>query len=97
MTARFKSGDRVLVRTDNPPGHVRTPTYLQGKRGVILRDFGVWPNPEQLAYGKPGWPRKTNYWVQFTLDEVWGGNGSSAKGDTVVAEIYEQWLEPDQS
>lgn len=97
MTARFKSGDRVLVRTDNPPGHVRTPTYLRGKRGVVLRDFGAWPNPEQLAYGKPGWPRKTNYWVQFTLDEVWGGNGSSAKGDTVVAEIYEQWLEPDQS
>ena len=50
MSARFKTGDRVVVRTDNPPGHVRTPTYLRGKRGVILRDFGPWPNPEQLAY-----------------------------------------------
>jgi nitrile hydratase len=74
---------------------VRTPTYLRGKRGVILRDFGLWPNPEQLAYGKPGWPRKVNYWVQFAMDEVWGGDGTYAEGDTVVAEIYEHWLEPD--
>ena len=95
MTARFKVGDRVVVRTDSPPGHVRTPTYLRGKRGVILRDFGPWPNPEQLAYGKPGWPRKTNYWVQFAMDEVWRGDGAYAQGDTVVAEIYEHWLEPD--
>jgi nitrile hydratase len=95
MSARFKTGDCVIVRTDNPAGHVRTPTYLRGKRGVILREFGPWPNPEQLAYGKPGWPRKTNYWVQFAMDEVWGGSGAYAKGDTVVAEIYEHWLEPD--
>jgi nitrile hydratase subunit beta len=95
MSARFKTGDCVIVRTDNPAGHVRTPTYLRGKRGVILREFGPWPNPEQLAYGKPGWPRKTNYWVQFAMDEVWGGSGAYAKSDTVVAEIYEHWLEPD--
>ncbi|MGE3915716.1 MAG: SH3-like domain-containing protein [Hyphomicrobiaceae bacterium] len=94
MSARFKIGDRVVVRTDSPAGHVRTPSYLKGKHGVVLRDFGAWPNPEQLAYGKPGWPRRTNYWVQFAMDEVWGGQGTYAKGDTVVAEIYEQWLEP---
>lgn len=95
MTDRFHNGDRVVVRTDTPAGHVRTPTYLKGKRGVVLRDFGAWPNPEQLAYGKPGWPRKINYWVQFTMDEIWGGDGAYAAGDTIVAEIYEQWLEPD--
>ncbi len=95
MAGRFKPGDRVVVRTDNPPGHVRTPTYLRGKRGVILRDFGLWPNPEQLAYGKPGWPRRTNYWVQFAMTDVWGGASSPGTADTVVAEIYDQWLEPD--
>lgn len=95
MTARFHIGDRVVVRTDTPAGHVRTPTYLKGKRGVILRDMGSWPNPEKLAYGKPGWPRTTNYWVQFAMDEIWGGSGAYAASDTVVAEIYEHWLEPD--
>ena len=95
MSPRFKTGDRVLVKTGNPPGHYRTPSYLQGKRGVILRDFGQWPNPEQLAQGKPGWPRRTNYWVRFAMDEVWAGKGSYAPGDSVTAEIYEHWLEPE--
>ncbi len=95
MTARYKAGDRVVVRTESPDGHVRTPSYLKGKHGVVLRDFGAWPNPEQLAYGKPGWPKMTNYWVQFTMDEVWGGDGRYASADTVVAELYEHWLDPE--
>jgi nitrile hydratase len=94
MTARYRIGDRVVVRTDTPAGHVRTPSYLKGKRGVILRDFGAWPSPEKLAYGKPGWPKTTNYWVQFPMNEIWDGNGSYAPGDTIVAELYEHWLEP---
>lgn len=96
MSQRFKAGDRVIVKTGNPPGHVRTPSYLRGKHGVILGDFGAWPNPEQLAYGQPGWPRRTNYWVKFGMDEVWAGRGSYAPGDSVTAEIYEHWLEPDK-
>ena len=95
MSARFKAGDRVVVREAFPPGHIRTPVYLRGKRGTIVGDFGAWPNPEELAYGKSGLPAKTNYWVKFAMDEVWQGNGSYAPGDTVVAEIYEQWLEPE--
>ncbi len=91
---RFKAGDRVVVASRNPPGHVRTPSYLKGKRGVIVRDFGHWRNPEQLARGQPGWPKPVNYWVRFEMDEVWGGKGSYAPGDSVVAEIYEHWLEP---
>ena len=97
MTARFKPGDRVIVRTDTPAGHVRTPSYLKGRRGTIVRDFGRWRNPEQLAYGKPGWPLRTNYWVSFSMEELWQGDGSYAPEDTVVAEIYEHWLEPDTS
>lgn len=95
MTSRFQIGDHVVVRTDTPAGHVRTPGYLKGKRGVILRDMGAWRNPEKLAYGKPGWPKETNYWVQFTMTDIWAGEGAYAPGDTIVAEIYEHWLEPD--
>ena len=95
MSQRFKTGDRVVVRNDDKAGHIRTPGYLRGKSGVILRDFGAWPNPETLAYGRDGLPKKTNYWVQFAMDEVWDGDGTYAKADTVVAEIYEHWLEPE--
>lgn len=94
MTGRFKPGDRVVVREAYPPGHIRTPVYLRGKRGTVVRDFGRWPNPEQLAYGKSGEPAPINYWVRFVMDELWSGDGRYAPGDTVVAEIYEHWLEP---
>lgn len=95
MTRKFKSGDAVIVRDAHPPGHIRTPTYLRGKRGIVVRDHGAWRNPEELAYGKPGLPKKTNYWVQFRMDELWAGKGVYGPNDTVAAEIYEHWLEPD--
>ena len=49
-------GDRqfMRVRSDMPPGHVRTPAYLRGKVGWVERVLGPFPNPEQLAYGLPG-------------------------------------------
>jgi nitrile hydratase len=94
MSARFKAGDRVLVRAGFPPGHIRTPAYLRGKRGTIVGDFGAWPNPEELAYGKSGEPAKVNYWVRFEMDEIWAGDGKYGPADSVVAEIYEHWLEP---
>ena len=95
MSQRFKIGDAVVVRDAHPKGHVRAPTYLRGKRGRILREFGAWRNPEKLAYGKPGWPLTTNYWVQFRMDEIWDGKGDYGPNDTITAEIYDHWLEPD--
>lgn len=97
MTKRFTPGDRVIVDQRFPPGHIRTPVYLRGKRGTIVGDFGAWPNPEELAYGKSGLPAKINYWVRFTMDELWAGDGTYATGDSVVAEIYEHWLSLDTS
>ena len=99
MSKRFAAGDKVLVKAQNPPGHIRTPhirtpMYLRGKRGIVLRDYGAWKNPEELAYGRDGLPLRVNYWVQFRMDEVWGGDGKYGPNDTVAAEIYEQWLEP---
>lgn len=94
---RFQPGDRVLVREGWPPGHVRTPAYLRGRRGVVLRIFGAFPNPEDLAYGRDGLPPRTNYWVQFAMREVWGEDGVYGPVDTIAAEIYEHWLVPDPS
>lgn len=94
MPHRFRTGDTVVVRNEEVDGHVRTPGYLRGKRGVIVGDFGAWPNPEGLAYGSDGRPLRVNYWVRFDMDELWAGRGDYADNDSVVAEIYEQWLEP---
>ena len=91
--SRFAIGDRVRVASAFPPGHVRAPVFLRGRRGIIIRHFGEFANPERLAYGMSGLPPLNLYQVKFAMDEVWGGDGSYAADDTVTADIYENWLE----
>jgi nitrile hydratase subunit beta len=92
MARSFNPGDAVLVRADTPNGHCRTPHYLRGRRGEVVSILGRFPNPEQLAYYQKG-DLKTLYEVQFRPTEVWGGY-KGPSGDTIVADIYEHWLEP---
>jgi nitrile hydratase subunit beta len=91
MGAHFLVGDRVRVRTDSPSGHMRTPSYIRGKTGIVSRLHGAFRNPEQLAYGRDGLPKMPLYLVTFDAAHVWG---DEARGDTVAVDIYEHWLEP---
>jgi len=84
--------ERVRVRTMMPPGHVRTPAYLRGRRGEIERPLRPFPNPEQLAYGLPA-EKVMLYRVRFTMAELWGEE-AERPDDTLDAEIYAHWLEP---
>jgi len=93
MSARFATGARVQVRRIFPPGHVRTPHYLRGHAGVVDSILGHYANPEELAYGRDGLPRRALYRVRFRQAELWPGYGG-AQDDSVVADIYEHWLEP---
>ena len=56
---RFAVGDRVRVAKTHPPGHRRTPFYIRGKIGVIERYCGAFRNPEELAYGFAGEPKRS--------------------------------------
>lgn len=75
-----------------PPGHVRTPAYLRGKRGQIERRLGPFKNPEELAYGLKA-EVQTLYRVRFTMAEIWGHDAENPK-DTLDAEIFAHWLTP---
>lgn len=90
MKPRFAPGDPVKVRCAEPPGHCRTPYYLRGKRGVVARLIGVYPNPEQLAYHRIGVPYQPLYEVTFGFDAVWGRPECNV---TISAAIYQHWLE----
>jgi nitrile hydratase len=90
---RFNVGDRVLVTRSYPPGHRRTPSYIRGKQGVIERVCGVFPNPEELAYGFSGEPKRVLYRVRFEQQQVWPDYQGPAH-DFLEMEIYEHWLEP---
>lgn len=91
MPASLQPGDRIKVRDEVPNGHCRTPHYLRGKTGEVLSILGDFPNPEKLAYYQKG-EERTLYEIKFTAAEVWGRYNGPAQ-DSIVADIYDHWLE----
>ena len=89
----FTVGQRVRVKDDWPetrgPCHIRTPHYIRGMQGTVVRPLGAFPNPEDLAFARPA-PDRPLYHVRFEQPAIWHeGHG----GDEVVVEVYEHWLE----
>jgi hypothetical protein len=89
---KFKPGDRVTVKFEDRPGHIRTPWYIRGKTGWIERVHGDFLNPELLAFGRDGLPMRTLYLVAFNQADVWS-KPVEAK-DKILVDIYEHWLDP---
>jgi nitrile hydratase beta subunit-like protein len=89
---RFEAGDLVRVRMEDRPGHIRTPWYIRGKTGRVERVYGEFLNPESLAFGGDGLPKRPLYLVAFNQTDVWG----TAQGpkDKLLVDIYEHWLDP---
>ena len=94
MTATFKPGDRVWVRAEERPGHIRTPAYVRGKAGWVERVHGEFRDPEQLAYGRAGLPPKALYMVGFLQTDLWPQRYAESPSDRLYVDIYEHWLEP---
>lgn len=88
-------GTAVRVRNDWPetrgPCHIRTPHYLRGKTGTVVRHLGDFRNPEDLAFGRPAEIRPL-YHVRFAPAAIWP-EGSA--GDELLVEIFGHWLEAD--
>lgn len=86
-------GSSVRVRDDWPeqrgPCHIRTPHYLRGHQGTVVRHLGRFPNPEDLAFRRPA-PMLDLYHVAFDPQVLWPG---AASGEVLV-ELYTPWLEP---
>lgn len=90
----FSPGAKVRVRRDWPetrgPSHVRTPHYLRGQPGIVMRALGEFPNPEELAFGRPA-SREKLYHVRFDQTAPWH---EGVRGDELWVELFEFWLEP---
>ena len=90
----FAAGTQVRVRNDWPetrgPVHIRTPQYLRGMQGTVVRRLGAFANPEDLAFARPATKRPL-YHVRFDQPSVWH---EGAPGDELLVEIFEHWLEP---
>jgi len=83
----------VKVRAGAPPGHLRTPSYIQGKIGSVEAIHGAFRNPESLAYGGDGLPKQFLYLVRFDQAQLWEKYEGSLQ-DKLLVDIYEHWLEP---
>ncbi len=92
-TPAFASGARVRVKDDWPerrgPCHIRTPHYIRGRTGTVVRPLGAFPNPEDLAFARPA-PKRVLYHVLFEQPPIWN---EGKPGDTVMVEVFEHWLE----
>jgi nitrile hydratase subunit beta len=93
MVAKYRPGDRVRIRVGSPPGHFRTPAYIQGKIGVVEVLHGAFPNPESLAHGGDGLPKQFLYQVRFDQTQLWQRYPTTLQ-DKLLIDIYEHWLEP---
>ncbi len=93
METKFQPGDRVRICVGDPPHHMRTPAYVQGKIGAVERIHGAFRNPESLAHGGDGLPESVLYLIRLDQSHVWGDD-HAAPQDTLFIDIYEHWLEP---
>ena len=89
----FAAGTRVRVKNDWPetrgPCHIRTPYYLRGETGTVLRHLGDFANPEDLAFARPA-PQLPLYHVRFDQPAIWQ---QGRAGDEIVVELFGSWLE----
>jgi nitrile hydratase subunit beta len=89
----FAAGETVRVKDEWPelagPVHIRTPWYVRGLEGEVVRWLGNFPNPEDLAFARPA-ERRPLYHVRFRKGAIWP---EAKPDDELLIEIYEHWLE----
>ena len=82
----FAVGQPVRVSRRSHDGHHRTPAYVKGRRGTVVRRHGSYTNPETRAYGTDGLPKQELYLVALATDT----------NEKVLVDVYEHWLEADE-
>ena len=86
---RFAPGDRVRVRLDFVPGHIRLPAYIRGKSGVVVGESPVYPFPDAHAHSVESQDEPT-YDVRFRSEDLWPGSADPA---LVHVGVFQSYLE----
>ena len=90
VAPRFKTKQRVRARNFHPAGHTRLPRYARGKRGIVVRDHGVFVFPDTNAHFQGEKPQHL-YSVRFAARELWGEEASPR--DSVYLDLWDDYLE----
>lgn len=83
----FQPGDRVRVRLDFVPGHIRMPGYVRGKAGVVVGVSPAYPFPDAHAHGVAAEDEPT-YDVRFRSEDLWPQGADAALVHVAVFESY---------
>lgn len=86
---RFLPGDKVRVRSDFVPGHVRMPGYIRGREGVVVSESPPYPFPDAHAHGVDAADEPT-YDVRFRTEELWPDSADAA---LVHVGVFQSYLE----
>jgi len=85
----FRPGDRVRVREDYVPGHVRMPAYIRGKTGTVVSESPAYPFPDAHAHAIAAEDEPT-YDVRFRSEDLWPNSADSA---LVHVGVFQSYLE----
>ena len=86
---RFEPGDRVRVKEDFVPGHVRMPAYIRGKSGVVVSETPAYPFPDAHAHAVSAQDEPT-YDVRFRSEDLWPNSADPA---LVHVGVFQSYLE----
>ena len=86
---RFAPGDRVRVKLDYVPGHIRMPAYIRGKTGVVVSESPAYPFPDAHAHGVEAQDEPT-YDVRFRSEDLWPNSADAA---LVHVGVFQSYLE----
>ena len=86
---RFKPGERVRVRLDYVPGHVRMPGYIRGKVGTVVSESPAYPFPDAHAHSVAAEDEPT-YDVRFRTEDLWPDSSDRA---LVHVGVFQSYLE----
>ena len=86
---RFMPGDRVRVKLDFVPGHIRLPGYIRGKTGTVVGESPAYPFPDAHAHGIHAEDEPT-YDVRFRAEELWPNGCDPA---LVHVGVFQSYLE----
>jgi nitrile hydratase subunit beta len=86
---RFNVGDRVRVREDYVPGHVRMPAYIRGRTGTVVGESPAYPFPDAHAHALESQDEPT-YDVRFRSQDLWPNSSDAA---LVHVGVFQSYLE----
>ena len=89
LRERFQPGDRVRVKTDHVPGHMRMPGYIRGKTGVVVSESPAYPYPDAHAHAVEAEDEPT-FDVRFRSEDLWPNSADAA---LVHVGVFQSYLE----